>query len=387
MRITEGKNLSMAVVRGGHPRMAEAHFYSHFKKFKVKLIGDSRTGWINNKNLSNNIDFVNTSLYPVWGVDPWTLLFRRKYVHRAFQFLTDLEKLVFDCDVINISDLFYFYCWQSARLAKKLNKKLVVIVWENVPRHASTYVPPYCFGVRKVLDTADLFIARSSKARDYLLSIGADDAKIKVIYKGIDTSVFRRKKVADDGKTRILYVGQLVKSKGILELLAAFERLCSEFANLELWLVGRSDSDPLGKMVRDYSRRLPVVVKAEVDYDKMPGLYQKADIYCQLSQDWKYLGLLKGGNDWFPYTVLEAMVSGLPMVVTRVGGMPEQLGKVGNIYVKQKDADSVYRGLKKMILDKGLRRKVGERNRKRAEKMFEIKRQARETEETIKALF
>lgn len=388
MRSTRGKNLSMAVVRGGHPRMAEAHFYGSFKHFKVKLIGDKRTGWIDIENLPSNVEFVHTPLYPVWGVDPWSAFFKRKYVHRSFQFLKDLDNLVSDCDVINVSDLFYFYCWQAARLAGKLNKKLVVIVWENVSRHASTYVPPYCFGVRKVLQTADLFIARSYKARDYLLSIGAEDRKTKVVHKGIDLTQFKgsgaNKK--DDSKVRILYVGQLVKTKGVIELLTAFEQLCSEFANLELWLVGRSNSDPLGKTVRDYSRRLPIVVKAEVDYDKVPDFYQKTDIYCHLSQDWKYLGLIKGGNDWFPYAILEAMASGLPIVATKVGGIPEQLGQEGNIYVEQKDVETVYRALKKFILDDGLRERVGRRNRKRAEKMFEIKKQARKTEEAILGL-
>lgn len=385
MRSTKGKNLSMAVVRGGHPRTAEADFYQQFVNFDIKMIGDRRTGWINEKKYPDNFSFIHSPLYPVWGIDPWTKLYGARYVHRSFQFLKNLEKLVADSDVINISDLFYFYCWQAARLAGKFNKKLVAIVWENVPRHASTYVPPYCFGVRKVLQTADLFIARSYKARDYLLSIGAEDRKIKVVYKGIDLTQFKdsgaNKK--DNSKVRILYVGQLVKTKGVIELLTAFEQLCSEFANLELWLVGRFNSDPLGKTVRDYSRRSPIVVKAEVDYDKVADFYKKADIYCHLSQDWKYLGFLKGGNDWFPYAVLEAMASGLPVVATRVGGIPEQLGNVGNIFVKQKDVESVYEALKTFILDRKLREEVGEKNRRRAHKFFEIREQARKTEEAI----
>ncbi|MBU0618890.1 glycosyltransferase family 4 protein [Patescibacteria group bacterium] len=382
----------LAVVRG-QPRMSEAQFYSYFNHFKVKLIGDKTTGWIMENKLPQQVEFINLPLKPVWGFDPWTSFGGPLQTHRSWQFLANLAAYVADCDIINISDLFYFYCWQSAKLAKKLNKKLVTIVWENVLYHPSTYIPPYCFGVRQVLQTTDLFIARSRRTRDYLLSIGADEKKIKVVYKGIDLKVFKprpkdpvlkRKRPGLEGeKLKILYVGQLVKTKGVLELLVAFERLCSEFDNLELWLLGRSSGEPLEKKVKRLAQRLPIKLKTRVDYDKLPAIYQSADIYCHLSQDWRYLGLLPGGNDWFPYAVIEAMACGLPIVATNVGGIPEQLGRGGNILVKQKDIDSAYKGLKKMIKLGQSRQDIGIQNRRRAEQLFEVEAQARQTEKVI----
>lgn len=379
----KAKLLNLAVVRGIQPRMTEVNFYSFFERFKVKVIGDKRTGWIVEEKIPGNVEYINLPLTPVWGFDPWSTFGGVLQEHRSFQFVKGLEAEIADCDVLNVSDLFYFYCWQTARLAAKHSKKLVAIVWETLPHHPSTYVPPYCFGVRKVLSTANLFIARSKKAKEYLLSIGAPEQKIRVIYKGIELSAFKPGERKSDGKLRILYVGQLVRSKGVVELLRAFERLHSEFDHAELWLLGRSSGEPLERLVKKMTRQLPVIVKSQVDYDRLPKIYQQADIYCHLSQDWKYLGLVTGGNDWFPYAVLEAMASGLPVVATGVGGIPEQLGDVGNIFVKQKDAESVYQGLKKFILDKDLRERVGRENRARAERMFEIKAQAQKTEETI----
>ena len=204
---------------------------------------------------------------------------------------------------------------------------------------------------------------------------------------GINIKEFIPKKRKKDGKVRILYVGQLIKNKGVNELLEAFKRLNSEFKNLELWLLGRSKGENLEEKIRNLSKSLPIVLKSQVDYDKLPEIYQKADIYCHLSQDWKYLGLFKGGNDWFPYATIEAMACGLPIVATRVGGIPEQLGNLGNVYVEQRDVDASYKGLKKMIVDKKLQKKIGAANRKRAEKMFDIKVQARKTEEVIMDMF
>lgn len=377
------KKYLMAVVRGSQPRMAEMNFYSYFKDFNIRFMGDKHTGWVVEEAIPKNIKYIHLPLKPVWGFDPITTFLGPAHAHRSWKHVEGLESYLRDVDVINISDCFYFYCGQAAKLAKRFNKKLVVIVWQNVPRHLSTYLPPYSFNVNAVLEQADLFIARSKSAKNYLLSIGVDKAKIKVIYKGISMSQFVPKRKRNDGKIRILYIGQLVKSKGVIELLTAFEGLTKEFNNLELWFLGRSKGDTLEKRIKKMAKKLPIFIKSQVEYHKLPSIYQKADIYCHLSQDWKYMGLFKGGNDWFPYATMEAMASGLPIVATRVGGIPEQLGEIGNIYVKQKDTDSAYEGLKKMILDKNLRETVGKVNRERAQKLFEIITQAHKTEKAI----
>lgn len=377
------KTPKIAIIRGSQPRMTEALFYSNFRRFKVKMVGDKSTGWIVEKDFPKNVEFIDTPLYPIWGLDPWTRWGGRLQVHRSFQFVSNLENLIKDCDVVNVSDLFYFYCWQTAMLKEKYNKKLVAIVWETLPKHLSTYLPPYCFGVAKMLKNTDLFVARSSKARSYLLSIGADANKIKVIYKGINLDSFKPAKTKKSNRVvRILYVGQLVASKGLHELLQAFEKLHKEFDNIELVLSGKSKGENLEREIRRLSEKFPIKLHVQVDYNLVPDLYRSADIYCQLSQDWKYLGLISGGNDWFPYTVMEAMASGLPVVATRVGGISEQLGNNG-VYVQQKNVDSVYRALKRLVIDGNLRRKIGKENRIRAQKLFDIKKQAKLTEDAI----
>ena len=385
--LNQKKLPKLAVIRGHQPRMTEMYFYSYFNNFDVRMIGDKNTGWIVENQIPKNVKFIHSPLYPKWGYDPWTKFLSNYYVHRSFQYVKDLEKLVADCDVLNVSDLFYFYCWQTAEIAQKTGKKLVAIVWENIPKHISTYLPPYSLAVKQMLKTTDLFIARSFGAKKYLLSIGANPQKIQVIYKGIDLTMFKpRKVIKNQHKTRILYVGQLVKSKGILELLEAFRILYSEFNNLELLLVGRSYGEPLEKIIQNYFD-LPIILKSQIDYDKLPQVYQEADIYCQLSQDWKYLNIIPGGNDWFPYSVIEAMTSGLPIVATNCGGIPEQLGNQGNLIVPQNNVAAAYQALKKFIISPQLRQKIGLINRQRAIKLFNIKSQAEKTEAAVLNLF
>lgn len=372
----------MAVVRGSQPRMAEMYFYGKFSQMKIRFIGDRDTGWVVDEHIPLTIDYIHSPLRPRWGFDPVTTFFGLYHAHRSWQWVDNLSELVREADVINTSDLFYFYSGQCAHLARTLNKKLVAVVWETVPYHISTYLPPYAGNVSAMLSQTDLFIARSKKAREYLLSIGADETKVRVIYKGVDLGLFGRAPRLAASPLRILYVGQLVASKGVMELLAAFERVYQDFPDSELWLVGRSNGEPLRAVIDRYCTRLPIVVKEQVAYEQLPAIYHAAHIYCHLSCDWRYWGIIPGGNDWFPYAVLEAMAAGLPVVATSVGGIPEQLGGE-NFLVPQRTVEPVYRALKTLALAPGLRASLGAANRKRVEKMFEVTTQARETEAAI----
>ncbi|MDO8657570.1 MAG: glycosyltransferase family 4 protein [Candidatus Levybacteria bacterium] len=376
------KQKVMAVVRGVQPRMAEIYFYSHFKNIKIRFIGDKKTGWVVEDKIPKNIEFINLPLKPAWFIDPVTLFGGFSHSHQSWKYVANLEKYVNDVDIINISDMFYFYSGQCAYLSKKLDKKLVSIVWETIPNHISTYLPPYSFNVRSVLRNADLFIARSKTAKIYLDSIGVNEEKIKVIYKGIELKNFYPDFNYKPDKIRILYVGQLVESKGINELLEAFVMLCKKFTNLELWICAKSLGEPMEKKVRDMVGKYPVMWLGNITYDKLPEIYRKCQIYCQLSQDWKYFGLLTGGNDWFPYTIIEAMASGLPIVTTNVGGIPEQVD-TDNIFVKQKNVVSAYNGLKELILNPKKRLLIGRKNTLRVKRLFDIKKQAEDTENAI----
>jgi glycosyltransferase involved in cell wall biosynthesis len=378
------KNLpKLLVVRGSQPRMAEMNFYSNFNNMKIDFVGDKKTGWVVEDKIPKNINFVDLPLKPKWGIDPVTTLFGKSHAHQSWQELNGLEEYVKKTDVVNISDNFYFYSGQCGDLCAKYNKKLVAITWETIPHHPSSFIPPYSFNVSKVINRADLFIARSFKARDYLLSLGVDQNKIRVIYKGIDLSVFKpTSEKRRDGKIRLLYVGQLVASKGVIELLEAFKMLYRKNKNIELWICARSEGEPLEKKVVDYSHKLPIKWLANVGYDEIPDIFKKCDIYVQPSQDWRYLGILPGGNEWFSYSIMEAMAVGLPVVATGVGGIPEEIGDY-NIYVRQKDVASTLGGLNRLIDNSDLRHEIGNKNVERSRKLFDMKTQAKITEEAI----
>ncbi len=276
--------------------------------------------------------------------------------------------------------------WVKRDLKPKAGKKLVTVVWVNIPYHISTFIPPYSQSVKEVVKYTDLFILRSKRALRFTDSLGIPKSKVKVIYKGVDMTMFHpstkpRLKLKKK-EINICYVGQLVASKGVPDLLSVFIKLSREYKNVKLTIAGVG---PLEKIIRKYSQYYPISYCGFVEYKDLPTFYRKADIFCMPSRDHKYLGLIKGYEEMFGYVLVEAQASGLPVVTTYSGAISEVVGKE-NPFVDQGDRERLYQELKRLIGDKLLRYKLGRSNRKRAEKLFSLEKQAEKTEEAILSL-
>jgi len=74
-------------------------------------------------------------------------------------------------------------------------------------------------------------------------------------------------------------------------------------------------------------------------------------------------------NDGFNLVAVEAMASAIPVVATAVGGLPEVLGE-GGILVKPDDTKGLAQETIRLINAPDLRKKIGEKGRRRAETLF-----------------
>ncbi|MFV1917771.1 MAG: glycosyltransferase, partial [Patescibacteria group bacterium] len=118
-----------------------------------------------------------------------------------------------------------------------------------------------------------------------------------------------------------------------------------------------------------------------VKHTEIPKIYRKADIFVSPSRE-RYIGPFLWNEEFFGYTLMEAQASGLPIAATRCGGIPEEVGE-DNLLVDQNDPKNLILALKTLIKDDKLRRELGRKNRKRAEKLFDLKKQVKKTETEI----
>ena len=180
-----------------------------------------------------------------------------------------------------------------------------------------------------------------------------------VIPNGVDLSRFRpstRERSRRGHKVRCLAVARLVERKGIADLICAIASL--ERGRFELEVVG---SGPDESSLRELAERLgvgkEVVFAGSVDRAEIPGRYRDADIFT-----------LASWEEAFGNVFAEALASGLPIVGSTVGGIPELVehGRNGFL-VPPREPVALAAAIRHLADNPELRAEIGRRNRAQAE--------------------
>ncbi len=308
--------------------------------------------------------------------------FKMSVLNRLFvdaHYLLGLEKRLLGFDLVHTAETYYHYTQQALDAKRRgLVKKVIATVLDNIPHNNEGIRGRKRFKQRSV-NQLDHIIALTSGTKGALLSEGADEQKITVVGFGVDTHRFRpfRKQRKSGDRVTILFCGRFVAEKGVLELVSALGRLMRNpeirKKNLRLVLVG---SGPLEKKLFRLERELGVerfVRHEEAPYDRMHEVYREADMLVLPSKP------TPTWTEQFGMVLIEAMASGLPVVATRTGAIPEIVGDAG-ILVPPADTGELARGLAKLVLDFDERLILGERARRRAVSMFDASRVAEKIE-------
>ena len=179
----------------------------------------------------------------------------------------------------------------------------------------------------KMLERSNKIIAVSDFTRRELLQYyKVKEDKIRVIHNGVDVDKF--KPATDKLKAKaelgfnpedkaILSVGRLYARKGLFTLIESMVLVTRKFKNAKFIIAGKGLSNEMKKLV-NYATKLGVkdniVFTGYFPDKKLPRLYQAADIFA-FSTFYENL----------PFAVLEALSTGLPVVTTNVGGIPEMI--------------------------------------------------------------
>jgi glycosyltransferase involved in cell wall biosynthesis len=176
-----------------------------------------------------------------------------------------------------------------------------------------------------MLERSNKIIAVSEYTKRELLKYyKLNENKIRVIHNGVAVDKFKPtndklKAKAELGfnpeDKAILSVGRLYARKGLFTLIESMPSVIRKFKNAKFIISGKGLSNEMKKLV-DHAAKLGVkeniVFTGYFPDEKLPKLYQAADIFA-FSTFYENL----------PFAILEALSSGLPVVTTNVGGIPE----------------------------------------------------------------
>ncbi len=210
------------------------------------------------------------------------------------------------------------------------------------------------FFVASVLKNADCIIAVSRHLKRRVIDLGVEESKVKVIYAGISFSLKNEK---EEKERRVVYIGSLVKQKGVDILLKAFKDI-----DAELFIVGNGkERDNLEKIA---GKKVYFLGEME-NLDK---IFSKASVL-----------VLPSREEGFGLVLLEAMSRGIPVVATRVGGIPEVINKKNGLLVERENVEELRKAISSILNNRKTAKKLSSYGRKTVKK-FSWRKMAHEVD-------
>jgi glycosyltransferase involved in cell wall biosynthesis len=291
-------------------------------------------------------------------------------IHAPFIFLTYKEQF----DVIHGHQYHYL---------RFLHSKIRIAHFHSDPFHkgdGSTALSGKDFAL--IAKTSDAQVAVSGFIADQAKQGLGSRGSVYTIPNGVDLDRFSRKRWrverrhwrekwnSKDKEIVFLCVGAIVPEKGILHLVNAFCRLCNRTSHVHLVLAGSRDlwAGPTSNMAPDpyetqvvstitrADRESKIHFLGKISSASMPGVYAASDVLI-VPSIWE---------EAFSLVALEGLASGLPVIASQVGGIPEIVSRENGILVPPADERSLEKTMYLLAKDDHLRDGLSQAARKTA---------------------
>lgn len=201
--------------------------------------------------------------------------------------------------------------------------------------------------IRHTLNKSSAVITLSESWATFLREF-APAARVRVIANSVRVPALAES--ACEQPARILFLGRADRRKGIFELLAALAQLVPQFPTVRLVVGGDGDLELVARTAQQLGVAEHVSILGWIGSAQRELELAQASVFCLPSYD-----------EGLPMAMLESMAAGKAVVVTPVGGIPEAIVHgVNGILVPPGDADGLAAGLRSLLEDEQLRRRVAE---------------------------
>lgn len=218
---------------------------------------------------------------------------------------------------------------------------------------------------RSIVGLASYVTVLSNEAKSVLSEIGIDPNNIQVMttmFNGDEFEGLESRRINTSDVIRICFLSRFIEEKGIFELLEAIHDLLSEGCNIELALAGNgSIEDKLRNWIEQNNINDKVTFAGYLRSKEKAQFLLDADIF-----------VLPSYTEGCPVSLLEAMAAGLPIVASRVGGIPSIIEDgINGFLVSPKDSNDLKNKLFTLIQNRALMKKIGSTNKKIAWEKYE----------------
>jgi len=289
------------------------------------------------------------------------------YIHRlprtkirfagAFIFWADIVRVIekISPDIVHAQSL-------GIGVPALLSKKILKFPYAVWGQGSDVYLPDWFTKLtsKTIIKNANSVIALTEDMKRAMQAIYNRD--ITIVPNGIDLKEYTSElpvQNVERAEKRILFVGRLHPVKGTQYLLGAMSIVHRELREAKLILVGDGEErEHLETLTDNLGIRECVEFAGRVPHERVKDYMNQAEVF-----------VLSSLSEGFPVTILEAMACGLPVVATRVGGIPDIIEDGTNGYlVDTMNQEQLAEALLKLLQDEKLRRDISGNNREKAKK-------------------
>lgn len=271
----------------------------------------------------------------------------------------NIMKNLKDFDIIHVHNEHGFVTFVSCFLNLYLKKPIVLtchgqLIFGNLIK--DSFEKLYSMTIGKLLfKMADIVVANSEGDKEYIISLNIDPSKIVVLSNAINTehmdNLYKREiesikmsQAKYKDKNIILFVGSIIKRKGVDHLLRSFSEVRKVNKNVLLFMIGdgyyRKDAELLAKKLNIDEH---VSFFGRVSEDKLITSYNSSSVF-----------VLPSLSEVCPTVILEAMYSGLPVITTDVPGINDHFRHFAEL-VPARDDKELAKAIINVLNDENLR--------------------------------
>ncbi len=308
------------------------------------------------------IDGVKVNYFPVSF--PFAWVYSRK-LHRA------LAANAGSFDLIHITSVFLSASTLGAHYAEKFGKPYMVSPRGSLmkgPLGKNEFLKEVYLSLieKKNLRKADAIHFTTEAEKDEYLAAGLPTKRSIIILNGLDMEtldktvpkgIFRESFKIPPEKKIVLSLGRLNWKKGFDTLIPAFRKIVEEGSEAILVIVGGDEAGykkTIDKLIAKNGLKIgrDVVFTGELLGDIKLAAFRESNLF-----------VLPSYSENFGMVVVEAMYSGLPVVVTKDVGISPAIAGTGAGLAIEKDEDKLAQGILKILKDGSLAKGMGERGR------------------------
>lgn len=308
-------------------------------------LSDKNRHWKNNKkNINFNYTISKNLALRVGRKDLFTFFINQDILKQLNQKNPDV---IIACEWANSSTYLAKY-W-----AKKNNKKFILWAGSTASEKSwrrTLFLPI----VKKLIKSTEQFICYGTRAKEYLISLGANPKNVHILYNSVNLDFFTEKKKSMTEEKRnkiknnigittnkiILFNGQLITRKGIFDLLQGYREYQKKDNDISLLCVGTGKEKKQLKKIIDQQKIKNIFFTGFVEYEDLYKYYCISDLL-----------ILPSHEEVWGLVINEAMACGLPVITTGCTGASIDLideGKNGYI-IKPKCPNCIFQAIDKIF--------------------------------------